>query len=208
MSLACPAWYECHWLPTLALATGKSNNVICVKLSDGQESTCNAGDLGSIPGLGRYPRGGHGNPLQYSCLENPHKQRSLVGYSPWGCKEADTTERLNTAHTLGTQYHFQSPEELATKDYKPDLQALLGDWRLPIQAAGNQTPIVAHRLGWVSLSWQYSVCTVTVICNQEEGTPSVTPWGADNWERCIWTPPGLCIVSLSSKLILMFTPLL
>ena len=38
--------------------------------SDCKESTCNAGDLGSIPGLGRSPGGGHGNPLQYSCLEN------------------------------------------------------------------------------------------------------------------------------------------
>ena len=37
---------------------------------------------GLIPGLGRSPREGHGNPLQYSCLENPHGQRSLVGYSP------------------------------------------------------------------------------------------------------------------------------
>ena len=52
--------------------------------SDGKESTCNAGDVGSIPGLGRYARGGHGNPLQYSLLENPLGQRSLVGYSPWG----------------------------------------------------------------------------------------------------------------------------
>ena len=43
--------------------------------SDGKESTCNAGDLGSIPGLGRSPGGGHGNPLQYSCMENPHGQR-------------------------------------------------------------------------------------------------------------------------------------
>ena len=41
-------------------------------VSDGKESTCNAGDLGLIPGLGRSPRGEHGNPLQYSCLENPH----------------------------------------------------------------------------------------------------------------------------------------
>ena len=40
-----------------------------------------------------------GNPLQY-CLENPHGQRSLVGYSPWGLKESDTTEQLNTAHTI------------------------------------------------------------------------------------------------------------
>ena len=52
----------------------------------GIEPTCNAGDLGSIPGLGRSPRRGHGNPLQYSCLENPYGQRSLVGSSPWGPK--------------------------------------------------------------------------------------------------------------------------
>ena len=41
-------------------------------------------DVGLIPGSGRAPGGGHGNPLQYSCLENPHGQRSLAGYSPWG----------------------------------------------------------------------------------------------------------------------------
>ena len=52
------------------------------------------GDLDLIPGLGRSPGGRHGNPLQYSCLENPHGRRSLVGYSPWGCKELDMTERL------------------------------------------------------------------------------------------------------------------
>ena len=55
----------------------------------------NAGDvrdLGSIPGLGRPPGGGHGNPLQYSCLENPHGQRSLAGYSPWGHRQSDATE--------------------------------------------------------------------------------------------------------------------
>ena len=46
--------------------------------SDSKESTCNVGDLGLIPGLGRSPGGVHGNPLQYSCLENPHRQRSLM----------------------------------------------------------------------------------------------------------------------------------
>ena len=56
-----------------------------------------AGDLGSIPGLGRSPGGGPGDPLQYSCLENPHGQRTLAGYSPWGHRESDTTERLSTA---------------------------------------------------------------------------------------------------------------
>ena len=57
-----------------------------------------ARDVGSICGWGRPPGGAHGNPLQYSCLENPHGQRSLVVYSPWGHKESDTTERLSTAH--------------------------------------------------------------------------------------------------------------
>ena len=59
---------------------------------------CDGGDLGSIPGLGRFPGGGYGNPLQYYCLENPYEQRSLAGCSPWGRKESDTTEQLSTAH--------------------------------------------------------------------------------------------------------------
>ena len=63
--------------------------------SDGKESACSAGNLGLIPGLGRSPGGGHGNPLQYSCLENPHGQRSLVGYSQWSWTESDTTEQLS-----------------------------------------------------------------------------------------------------------------
>ena len=71
-----------------------------------RESACNAGDLGSIPGLGRSLGGVHGSPLQYSCLENSHEQRLLVGYSPWDCKESDTTELLST-HT-----HMVSLESL------------------------------------------------------------------------------------------------
>ena len=50
------------------------------------------GDLGLIPGLGRSPGEGNGNPLQYSCLENAHGQRTQAGYSPWGHKELDMTE--------------------------------------------------------------------------------------------------------------------
>ena len=65
--------------------------------SDSKEYTCNAGDLGLIPGLGISPGGGHSNSIQHSCLENPHGQRSLAGYSPWRRKESDMTERLSTA---------------------------------------------------------------------------------------------------------------
>ena len=52
------------------------------------------------PGLERSPGGRHGNPLQYSCLENPHGQRSLAGYTPWGSKELDMTEQLRTAQHI------------------------------------------------------------------------------------------------------------
>ena len=105
--------------------------------SAGKESTCNAGDPSSIPGLGRSHGEGIGyplqycwaslvaqfvknpsavretwvqslgwedplekgkNPLQYSCLDNPHKPRSLVDCSPGGCKGSDTTEQLSIMH--------------------------------------------------------------------------------------------------------------
>ena len=68
--------------------------------SAGKESACKAGDPGSILGSRRSPGGGHGNQLQYSCLENPHGQRSLVGYSPWCHKQSDMTEQLSTAHMV------------------------------------------------------------------------------------------------------------
>ena len=68
--------------------------------SDDKESACSAGELGSIPGLGRSPGGEHGNLLQCSCLENHPGQRSLVCYSPWGHKESDTTETKHSTHNV------------------------------------------------------------------------------------------------------------
>ena len=70
----------------------------------GLESACNsgaAGDAGLIPESGRYSGGGYNNPLQYSCLENPHGRRSLVGYSPWGLQRVghDRATKHNTAQT-------------------------------------------------------------------------------------------------------------
>ena len=81
------------------------NNEYCVSMSYSmlgtgaslvEKSTCNVGDLGLVPGLGRSPGGGHDNPLQYSCLEE----------SPWwgilgGYRELDMTERLSTTHSVG-----------------------------------------------------------------------------------------------------------
>ena len=58
--------------------------------SDGNESACNVGDLGSLPESGRSTGKGNGNPLQYFWLENSMDR----SYGPWVCKESDTTERL------------------------------------------------------------------------------------------------------------------
>ena len=82
---------------------------------EGKESGPNAGDPGSVLGLGRSPGEENGNPLQYSCLETFHGQRSLTGYSPWGHKELDTTERL---HLLNL--HVM----IGNKQSAPDIQVL------------------------------------------------------------------------------------
>ena len=68
--------------------------------SDSKESASRVGGQGLISGLGRSPGEGHGNPLQYSCLKNPNEQRRLMGYSPWGHKESDTTEQLSTVYLI------------------------------------------------------------------------------------------------------------
>ena len=83
---------------SMSLLTLDSHRILG-KALDNKESACNVGQLGSIPGSGSSPGEGHGNPLQYSCLENP-MDRSLAGYSPWGWKDHDTTEQL-TQHGEG-----------------------------------------------------------------------------------------------------------
>ena len=79
---------------TFFLSKSKCFSLLILSLfpcgSAGKESACNAGDLGSIPGLERCPGEGKGYPLQYSGLENP-----WTVYSPWGRKESDTTEELS-----------------------------------------------------------------------------------------------------------------
>ena len=75
--------------------------------SDGNESTCNVGDLGSIPGLGRSPGGMHGNPLQYSCLEKPMHRGAgqAIAYGSHRVRHDWATKQNGW---LGASLNFQS----------------------------------------------------------------------------------------------------
>ena len=57
--------------------------------------------------VGMIPWRGHGYPLQYSCLEYPHRQTGLTGYCPWGCKESDTTKELSRHHIMNDFWILQ-----------------------------------------------------------------------------------------------------
>ena len=68
--------------------------------SDGKASACNAGDPGSIPGLGRFPWRRKWQPTPVLLPRKFHGWKSLVGYSPWGHEESDMTERLHFHFSL------------------------------------------------------------------------------------------------------------
>ena len=93
-----------------------------------EESSCDVGveDLGLIPGLVRSPAGRHGNPLQYSCLKNPHEQRSMAATVHGVTRESDTTGKLSTA-----QQNFMRKLDWATDS----------DFQLKIISGCNQEAI-------------------------------------------------------------------
>ena len=139
--------------------------------SDGKESTCNAGDLGLIPGLVKIPWRRAWQPTPVFLPGKAHGQRSLVGYSPWGCKES----RHNWVTKHGTAYRYtqngmkclkhQVPRTLQT--WKgPNARALdtlfysqVGTgWDWPQAGSARQLRCPRWLWGWASLSLSFSPC--------------------------------------------------
>ena len=84
--------------------------------SDGKESPCSAGDLGSISGSGRSSGEGHGNPLKYSCVEDPRGQRSLAGYSPRGSQRVRHDWAALHSAEKSEAWPFRGPHQLVTQN--------------------------------------------------------------------------------------------
>ena len=150
--------------------------------SDGKESACNAGDLGSITGLERSPGEGHDNPFQYSCLENPHRQRCLAGYSPQSHKELDTIEQLRFLSMLpiGHPWWLSGKESACSaRDTETQVLSLDGEDPLEKEIATHSY----HHLGkpmdrevwWatvlgVAKSWTWLSDWTTTMLSKENGT--------------------------------------
>ena len=96
--------------------------------SEVKASAWNVGDLGSIPGSGRSPGEGNGKPTPVLLPGESHGGKSLVGYSPWGRKESDMTERLQA--TWGIQYALTYMEKLGYLSF-PKIPVFPVDHKLP-----------------------------------------------------------------------------
>ena len=161
--------------------------------SDGKESACNVGDLGLIPRLGSSPAGGHGNPLQYPYLENSHEQRSLAGYSPWGHKESDMTERLSTIwmQTLRvwsacSLLCFQNLEHcLAPSSYSPNIFRMKeSQSHLCTRFFSTGMFRLMASLVFIGIPWWLRRWSIYLQC----GRPGFNPWvGRISWRRQ-WHP--------------------
>ena len=112
--------------------------------SDSKASACNAGDLGSIPGLGRSPGEGKWQPTPVLLPRKFNGWRSLVGYSPWGCKQSDVTEQFHF-HKIGNFHQIMSKFSSAVELFDSPIR--------PITCANHQDEV--HNLA--SLQPMHSV---------------------------------------------------
>ena len=148
-----------------------------------QESACNVEDLGSIPGLGGSPEGGHSNPLQDSCLENPHGQRSLVGVTVHGVAKnqaCTSTHIFSSSHAWMWELYYKEAECRRVDGFK------LWCWRRLLRVPWTARRSISYPKGgrstlnihWKNWCWSWSSNTLAIWC--KELTHWKSPW---SWER-------------------------
>ena len=125
--------------------------------SDGKESACNARDQGSIPGLGRSPGEGNGNPLQYSCLENSMDGRAWQATVHGVTKESDTTEQLTFTITGASQVAPVVQNIPANAGDIRDVGLIPGLGRSPGDANGYQLQYSCLENSMDRVTWQVTV---------------------------------------------------
>ena len=146
--------------------------------SDGDESTCNTGDLGSIPGSGRSPREGNGNPLQYSCLENSMDRGAFGATVHGGWKESDwqnwVTNTLTFIHCHLMRWCINLAGSLSRGPRRNEKQSSGELWASEFQCLVkpcDRTPgflLTNWSKSFMSASWNFLLC----LGNQSVGTTS------------------------------------
>ena len=134
----------------------------------GKESACNVGDLGLIPGSGRSPGERNGNPLQYSCLENP-MERGAWWRIPWkeepgGHKESDVAKQLSLHFTSLLMFMAGFPGGSVVKNPPADVRdadAFRGSGRSPGEGSGNPLQYACLGSPWDRGAWWTTVLWVT-----------------------------------------------
>ena len=115
--------------------------------SEVKASACNAGDLGSIPGLGRSPGGRHGNPLQYSCLENP-----LDGGAWWATVHGVAKNRTRLSDFVSSTYFCVDTSEYVVLCLVTQLCLnFVTPWTVAHQAPLSMGILQARILEWVAM---------------------------------------------------------
>ena len=147
-------------------------------------SAYNVGDPGSIPELGRPPGEGNDNPLQYSCLEKSPGWRSLVGYSPWGRKESDTTEQLHF-YFQGSglrSRHLTWNTSRGLLKYSPKMGASCYYWYLCV------IPLLCSN--WLAPPRKELIPLFNTpgFCGHCPGDSSRSPSLGGQWSLCSWVP--------------------
>ena len=160
--------------------------------------------MGSIPGAGRSPGEGHGNPLQYSCLEKPYGQRSLVCYSPCGHKELDmirSDQIRSVAQSCLTPKYWSFSFNISPTNEHPGLNFFSMDWLDLLAVQGTLKSLLLHHSSKPSILLHSAFFTVQL------SHPHMTTGKNIALTRWTFVDKVMSLVfNMQSRLVITFLP--